>query len=133
MLFVIVRLGLIFLLMIRRPPRSTRTVTLFPYTTLFRSHGEQDDRKSGHGQKSNTDPMRVEESRVQHRRCAAMFQIPMAAASRQVNVRPTSKVRRATFPAAHCAARPPLLSAPQPPVPPETGAWQRKEIGRAHV
>src|SRR3546814_92919 len=23
--------------MIRRPPRSTRTVTLFPYTTLFRS------------------------------------------------------------------------------------------------
>src|SRR3546814_2752055 len=25
-------------LMIRRPPRSTRTDTLFPYTTLFRSH-----------------------------------------------------------------------------------------------
>src|SRR3546814_9956771 len=25
--------------MIRRPPRSTRTVTLFPYTTLFRSIG----------------------------------------------------------------------------------------------
>src|SRR3546814_16918835 len=24
--------------MIRRPPRSTRTDTLFPYTTLFRSH-----------------------------------------------------------------------------------------------
>src|SRR3546814_15984691 len=28
---------LFFLLMIRRPPRSTRTDTLFPYTTLFRS------------------------------------------------------------------------------------------------
>src|SRR3546814_15431599 len=29
--------------MIRRPPRSTRTDTLFPYTTLFRSldHGER--------------------------------------------------------------------------------------------
>src|SRR3546814_20073094 len=27
----------IFFLMIRRPPRSTRTDTLFPYTTLFRS------------------------------------------------------------------------------------------------
>src|SRR3546814_4884273 len=28
--------------MIRRPPRSTRTATLFPYTTLFRSaHGFQ--------------------------------------------------------------------------------------------
>src|SRR3546814_4004898 len=29
--------SLIFFLMIRRPPRSTRTDTLFPYTTLFRS------------------------------------------------------------------------------------------------
>src|SRR3546814_12369448 len=28
---------LLFFLMIRRPPRSTRTDTLFPYTTLFRS------------------------------------------------------------------------------------------------
>src|SRR3546814_17845108 len=28
-----------FFLMIRRPPRSTRTDTLFPYTTLFRSGG----------------------------------------------------------------------------------------------
>src|SRR3546814_13861916 len=30
--------------MIRRPPRSTRTDTLFPYTTLFRSG----DRRRGH-------------------------------------------------------------------------------------
>src|SRR3546814_2730620 len=30
-----------FFLMIRRPPRSTRTDTLFPYTTLFRSGGAQ--------------------------------------------------------------------------------------------
>src|SRR3546814_8758124 len=29
--------GVFFFLMIRRPPRSTRTDTLFPYTTLFRS------------------------------------------------------------------------------------------------
>src|SRR3546814_14493629 len=28
--------------MIRRPPRSTRTDTLFPYTTLFRSHAVLD-------------------------------------------------------------------------------------------
>src|SRR3546814_2452105 len=28
-----------FCLIIRRPPRSTRTATLFPYTTLFRSQG----------------------------------------------------------------------------------------------
>src|SRR3546814_8633913 len=35
--------------MIRRPPRSTRTDTLFPYTTLFRSPGpapSRHDRKS---------------------------------------------------------------------------------------
>src|SRR3546814_2113271 len=30
--------------MIRRPPRSTRTDTLFPYTTLFRSHAHRRDR-----------------------------------------------------------------------------------------
>src|SRR3546814_15189694 len=29
--------------MIRRPPRSTRTDTLFPYTTLFRSAGIADE------------------------------------------------------------------------------------------
>src|SRR3546814_1117303 len=29
--------------MIRRPPRSTRTDTLFPYTTLFRSPGLSDN------------------------------------------------------------------------------------------
>src|SRR3546814_20301465 len=29
-------------LMIRRPPRSTRTDTLFPYTTLFRSSEERE-------------------------------------------------------------------------------------------
>src|SRR3546814_16746159 len=32
-----------FFLMIRRPPRSTRTDTLFPYTTLFRSHRDRGD------------------------------------------------------------------------------------------
>src|SRR3546814_9736679 len=36
---------LVFCLMIRRPPRSTRTDTLFPYTTLFRSveNGQRPD------------------------------------------------------------------------------------------
>src|SRR3546814_2660868 len=34
---VVLSYSLIFFLMIRRPPRSTRTDTLFPYTTLFRS------------------------------------------------------------------------------------------------
>src|SRR3546814_12744902 len=36
---MVVRISFFFILflMIRRPPRSTRTYTLFPYTTLFRS------------------------------------------------------------------------------------------------
>src|SRR3546814_4250481 len=40
--------------MIRRPPRTTRTDTLFPYTTLFRSHvhpapaADQADTLPGH-------------------------------------------------------------------------------------
>src|SRR3546814_4872259 len=33
--------------MIRRPPRSTRTDTLFPYTTLFRSIEESNGEASG--------------------------------------------------------------------------------------
>src|SRR3546814_18512223 len=36
-LLVVSVLFLFVFLMIRRPPRSTRTDTLFPYTTLFRS------------------------------------------------------------------------------------------------
>src|SRR3546814_2723404 len=38
--------------MIRRPPRSTRTDTLFPYTTLFRSQGSG----QGNGQGQVKDP-----------------------------------------------------------------------------
>src|SRR3546814_1672560 len=37
-----------FFLMIRRPPRSTRTDTLFPYTTLFRSMGPGSGRHGEH-------------------------------------------------------------------------------------
>src|SRR3546814_21200038 len=36
-MLLLVQFPLFFFLMIRRPPRSTRTDTLFPYTTLFRS------------------------------------------------------------------------------------------------
>src|SRR3546814_16874169 len=40
---------LFFFLMIRRPPRSTRTDTLLPYTTLFRS------RSGTHGMSTQTE------------------------------------------------------------------------------
>src|SRR3546814_11094406 len=35
--------------MIRRPPRSTRTDTLFPYTTLFRSNPRRSAQQAGDG------------------------------------------------------------------------------------
>src|SRR3546814_3337460 len=37
----------VFFLMTRRPPRSTRTDTLFPYTTLFRSGPRDGDQGEG--------------------------------------------------------------------------------------
>src|SRR3546814_3887582 len=43
--------------MIRRPPRSTRTDTLFPYTTLFRSRSPDFQcRKAGKGKDDGDDP-----------------------------------------------------------------------------
>src|SRR3546814_5108096 len=41
----------IFFLMIRRPPRSTRTDTLLPYTTLFRS--DRLAARRGHGDRGD--------------------------------------------------------------------------------
>src|SRR3546814_6144921 len=43
-----------FFLMIRRPPRSTRTDTLFPYTTLFRSSGRARRKPDGRGHSPET-------------------------------------------------------------------------------
>src|SRR3546814_191624 len=44
--------------MIRRPPRSTRTDTLFPYTTLFRSvSGSDKSRNGAQGRSRTTDTM----------------------------------------------------------------------------
>src|SRR3546814_20631075 len=48
-----------FFLMLRRPPRSTRTDTLFPYTTLFRSAG---------GDRTRVPPPRRAAGVRQHRR-----------------------------------------------------------------
>src|SRR3546814_12845552 len=48
---------LFFFLMIRRPPRSTRTDTLFPYTTLFRSF--VDHRANADGRPAHIDENRA--------------------------------------------------------------------------
>src|SRR3546814_4253113 len=49
-----------FFLMIRRPPRSTRTDTLFPYTTLFRS------RSCGSGRLTTIGPESVSTFHTSH-------------------------------------------------------------------
>src|SRR3546814_1557651 len=45
--------------MIRRPPRSTRTDTLFPYTTLFRSDRAFVHREVGHDLAVEFDPRQL--------------------------------------------------------------------------
>src|SRR3546814_16405786 len=65
--------------MIRRPPRSTRTDTLFPYTTLFRSYRSSVGTRSSRiryaaGTRAGRRPTRS------HRRCAR--KAPPASAAR---------------------------------------------------
>src|SRR3546814_6344598 len=68
-------LSFFFFLMIRRPPRSTRTDTLFPYTTLFRSIVERRDR----------DHHRVGLDRLAHGRVQQpLGDLPMAGAGADV-------------------------------------------------
>src|SRR3546814_16147099 len=47
MVCIMIFVSYVFFLMIRRPPRSTRTDTLFPYTTLFRSQDRKRIRAAG--------------------------------------------------------------------------------------
>src|SRR3546814_5432460 len=57
--------------MIRRPPRSTRTDTLFPYTTLFRS------RRQGASAENGTAPAGLEwRTGSRLRRCAGLRNLP---------------------------------------------------------
>src|SRR3546814_2522824 len=56
--------------MIRRPPRSTRTDTLFPYTTLFRSHaisGRQQEWRRRPDRRQRLDPASEGEGAVRER------------------------------------------------------------------
>src|SRR3546814_16802167 len=51
-----------FFLMIRRPPRSTRTDTLFPYTTLFRSVARRRPPVVGHAARHGRDDRAAEDA-----------------------------------------------------------------------
>src|SRR3546814_14615966 len=46
--------------MIRRPPRSTRTDTLFPYTTLFRSSSNMGARSGRHEENPQRQPQETD-------------------------------------------------------------------------
>src|SRR3546814_9615139 len=62
--------------MIRRPPRSTRTDTLFPYTTLFRSPEEESTYAFTHAllQDASYDSLLRETRRLYHRRTAGILE-----------------------------------------------------------
>src|SRR3546814_2580490 len=55
--------------MIRRPPRSTRTDTLFPYTTLFRSGADNDGQRSGLQQRRHDPHGRQHDDHRDQRNC----------------------------------------------------------------
>src|SRR3546814_12587729 len=61
-LLVLITFVIFVFLMILRPPRSTRTDTLFPYTTLFRSEGARDAGDDGFERDAACGvPLRIEE------------------------------------------------------------------------
>src|SRR3546814_19225164 len=80
----------LFCLMIRRPPSSTRTDTLFPYTTLFRSAGHTDAR--GHTLRRTTGAGGFEILGLMidahaRRRCPVLADIPVELCKRRFGAR----------------------------------------------
>src|SRR3546814_18238130 len=79
LMFDVIVIFCFFFLMIRRPPRSTRTDTLFPYTTLFRSNGRAHRPCASERTRRGRQPSHRAADPVAHRRgfatgkpCAAM-------------------------------------------------------------
>src|SRR3546814_15905368 len=63
---VLVDFVCVFFLMIRRPPRSTRTDTLFPYTTLFRSEAVQQRQHADRRNRCEDDAARCRGNECEH-------------------------------------------------------------------
>src|SRR3546814_1636566 len=109
--------------MVRRPPRSTRTDTLFPYTTLFRSPAgdaippdiAQMRTRGGHSLCADAD-----QARLHHRAPRAHAAEPIAAGKKTSHAGPTAD---------------PAAVEPTAPDRPFLGRADRRanEIGRAHV
>src|SRR3546814_2535989 len=115
--------------MIRRPPRSTRTDTLFPYTTLFRS--QPGPRPAGRRAQHRLRVGRLGAQRLRPRRRPAARQparlpeLPPALAGLQRGALPRRLPGRADRPAP--GDTPPRLPARLP------DADRQGEIGRANV
>src|SRR3546814_6466876 len=113
--------------MIRRPTRSTRTDTLFPYTTLFRSHAgarELEARDHARGTAADDDN-RVNVSHINLRSCRAKSRHREVVRSRWA-----SRLRSMRTGI--------ILSCPAPPrlgrmFEPRLGNDIAHQIGRAHV
>src|SRR3546814_2211412 len=82
-----------FFLMIRRPPRSTRTDTLFPYTTLFRSQLRPGD----HARPGKADPAAGAGPPVEGPSALARPPAPGRAASRLWPARSADRVQARGF------------------------------------
>src|SRR3546814_10890269 len=110
--------------MLRRPPRSTRTDTLFPYTTLFRSQFEEDDVAVPAGQ-AERGAGTVEDPRLAGHERARRVADAWARGSGSEGAR---LFGGADGDAVEGARRPPRGEAARP------GAPRRQEpLGRAHV
>src|SRR3546814_21067463 len=117
MMLIVFDVYVLFVLIIRRPPRSTRTDTLFPTTTLFRSQLEQP-----HGRMAVAGLARRSPSSATVRRISPVQNgtPSIEAANRDI------AQRRNTFAS---AAAPPVFR--YTPLPRRTA--HDPQIGRAHV
>src|SRR3546814_11066049 len=101
--------------MLRRPPRSTRTDTLFPYTTLFRSVSVSEGGSSWHAVLSLT-RLQPGQRDLRLRAYARYRPVPPARAS----VAPAEGSRPST--------RPPAASTQPYRPPPRRGRGERKSV-----
>src|SRR3546814_12791414 len=125
--------------MIRRPPRSTRTDTLFPYTTLFRSLSQHQSRRqqwesampssylSGFGNEfaSEALPGALPLEQNSPQRC------PYGLYAEQISGTPFTAPRAENRPSWLYRIRPPVHQSVQPPV--RSRGWQYVETSGVRV
>src|SRR3546814_5613041 len=112
----------------RRPPRSTRTDTLFPYTTLFRSCADRDD------ERFRLRSLPVKEAAAPLRAEATLFGVATAL-NRSIGCLAITAIRALTRSRALYQTE--LLRGPSILGAGKTHSWllriSERQIGRAHV